>query len=518
MTSSGRDARNAPPPKAEGNPRPRVFWAPPAVSHAQGDDAVELAASAGLVLDEWEAWVLRESMGTLPGGQWAAFEVGLLIPRQNGKNCIIEARQLAGMFLLDDLLQIHTSHEFKTTEEHFLRMQALVETTPDLCRLVRKIITSHGSEGIELYPTPTIIMGSDSGSVRRGLASRRLRFLARSRSSARGFTCDCLYYDEAMILSAEAVGASMPTMSTRPNPQLWYTASEGRADAFHLARIRRRGMDGGASDLMWAEWSAELCHEMCEKNCTRHDDPGSPATWAKANPGMGIRISQAYLSKAYASMDAGTFAASHLAVSDWPADEAGWMVISELAWDACADPVTRRPSGRGLALAVDASEGGATAAIAVAGRRPDGKVVGEIPAGDHRPGTAWVVDRLAELTAKYRPAAVVIDPHGPAGHLIDEVERARIEVTRPSSTELAQAFGLFLVSVKDRTFVHLGDSQPNLRTAVAGAVQRDLGDGNHAWGRKLTPVDISPLIAVTLATWGHNKYARVTYDPLASIA
>ena len=33
-------------------------------------------------------------------GNWSAFEVGVNVPRQNGKGGIIEARELAGLFLL----------------------------------------------------------------------------------------------------------------------------------------------------------------------------------------------------------------------------------------------------------------------------------------------------------------------------------------------------------------------------------------------------------------------------------
>lgn len=500
-----------------GAQRPRECWVPPAVSTAQGDDAVELAASAGLILDDWQAWVLKHSLGILPGGQWSAFEVGLLVPRQSGKNTILEARELAGLYLLDESLLIHTAHEFKTSEEHFLRMQSLIEGHPDLDRLVRKVTTSHGSEGIELFPTPTIIYGSDAGAVRRGLASRRLRFLARSRSSARGFTADLLVYDEAMILSNETVGSSMPTMAAVPNPQLWYTASEGRHDAYHLARVRRRGLARNDPALMWAEWSAELCHEFCPKKCTEHDDPASPVTWAKANPGLGIRISLDYLARAHASMDPDVFAASHLAFTDWPAEADGWSVISEGAWDACADPGSPKAS-RPFALAADATPNQSAASIAIAGRRPDGKIVGEIPQGDHRPGTSWVVARLAELAERLRPCAITIDPHGPAASLIDQAEAAGLEIVKPTAGEIGQAFGLFYVGVADRTFVHLGaDLAPELRAAVAGAAKRDMGDGAHAWARRSTAIDISPLVAVTLAMWAHGKHAPRAYNLLDSV-
>lgn len=69
-----------------GAQRPRISWVPAAASTAQGQDAVELAGSNGLVLDDWQAWALTESLGIRDDGRWAHFEVGLLVPRQNGKN------------------------------------------------------------------------------------------------------------------------------------------------------------------------------------------------------------------------------------------------------------------------------------------------------------------------------------------------------------------------------------------------------------------------------------------------
>jgi hypothetical protein len=52
-------------------------------------------------------------------GKWAAFEVGLNVARQNGKGSILEARELAGLFLLGERLIIHSAHEFATSLEAF---------------------------------------------------------------------------------------------------------------------------------------------------------------------------------------------------------------------------------------------------------------------------------------------------------------------------------------------------------------------------------------------------------------
>jgi hypothetical protein len=68
-----------------------VSHVPPAATSA-GEEAVELAAMAGIELDPWQELVLRESLGEREGGKWAAFEVGLIVPRQNGKGTVLEAR------------------------------------------------------------------------------------------------------------------------------------------------------------------------------------------------------------------------------------------------------------------------------------------------------------------------------------------------------------------------------------------------------------------------------------------
>src|SRR5262245_51350047 len=78
---------------------PAYRTSPPRRSSA-GSEAVDLAASAGLVLDAWQAQVLEDALGErVPGEKWSSMEVGVIVPRQNGKGSILEARELAGLFL-----------------------------------------------------------------------------------------------------------------------------------------------------------------------------------------------------------------------------------------------------------------------------------------------------------------------------------------------------------------------------------------------------------------------------------
>jgi phage terminase large subunit-like protein len=210
-----------------GAQRPRVSSGPSFRSSA-GVEAIELAASAGLVLDDWQQHVLEVALGERPDGKWAAFEVGLIVGRQNGKGSILEARELAGLFLFGEQLILHSAHEFKTAQEAFRRVLALIQNTPDLDKLVSRVRTSHGEEGIELR------------------SGARLRFVARSTGSGRGFSGDVVILDEAYNLPAQAMGALLPTMAARPNPQVWYTSSAGTDDSEVLARVKERGAEGSS--------------------------------------------------------------------------------------------------------------------------------------------------------------------------------------------------------------------------------------------------------------------------------
>ena len=189
-----------------------------------GDDAIDFAADAGLVLDGWQQDVMRGAMGLRPSGTWAARHVGLLVPRQNGKGSILEARELYGLFASDERLIIHSAHKYDTSQKHFARIMALIEGNPDLDRHIERTRKIAGKEAIELK----------DGSI--------LQFKARTISgTARGFTGDLIILDEAMYLPEEAVDAMLPTASAVPNPQTWITSSVGNQSSGFLWRVVQRG-------------------------------------------------------------------------------------------------------------------------------------------------------------------------------------------------------------------------------------------------------------------------------------
>ncbi|MFC8549724.1 terminase [Streptomyces sp. NPDC057273] len=485
-------------PELRGVQTPRLFTAPPTFVSSAAREAVELAAMAGLTLFPWQQHVLDVGMRERKDGKWAAFECCVNVPRQNGKGGIIEARELAGLFLLKEHLIIHSAHEFKTSRVAFQRIQSLILGTPDLRKRVKRVLNNTTETSITLT------------------TGQSLQFIARSGGSGRGWTGDCNILDEAMSLGDDAMGALMPTMSAIENPQLWYLGSAGiGSPSVQLARLRRRALaarEAGQPDpsLAYFEWSVDPHVDECSPDCTKHDGSDDTAAWARANPSLGYLISPEFVRNERASLgNGGIFERERLGVGDYPSDEADtWQVISEDAWRSLADKksTTEGP----YSFAIDATPERDWAAIVVAGPWMGGTHVESI---EHRTGMGWVVERAKALHEKWRPRCWVIDGGGPAGSLIPDLEdalseveqrltknpEARVEVVQPKVREIAQAVGQFYDAVADKSLSHI--DQAPLAVALAGAQKRPLGDA-WAWARRGVGVDISPLVAATLAKWG----------------
>jgi hypothetical protein len=479
--------------------KPRVLTLP-RYSTGAGDEAVDLAASAGLLLDPWQQFVLRNSLGERADGRWSAFEVGLVVARQQGKGSVLEARELAGMLLFGEKLLMHTAHELKTSMEHFRRLMTLFDASDDLRKRVKRVINSNGKEGLEM------------------VNGARLHCLARSKGSGRGFSGDLVVLDEAYALTAEQMEATMPTMLARDNAQVWYTSSPP-LDAVSgqvLMSIRDRAQSGKTDRLAWFDYG--LPGSLDQLADIDLDDR---ANWYAALPSLRsgrVREENVQAMRSVLPTDAG-FAREILGI--WPPGLGGtFQVISSKAWTQAEDPESEIEDLFALSAAVSVDR--SRAAIAAVGRRPDGLLHMEVTStplrSDNRNGTAWVASRIAAISAKRAPIAVVLDEFGPTGSLIPDVRRTleaelqggAPEVVTLAMGDVARAWGMFFDGVQGsdpagHNLRHIG--QPELTAAVAGAKTRDLGDGK-AWDRRNATVDITPLIAVTHALYGWTTRAE----------
>src|SRR5215831_2298636 len=359
--------------------------------------------------------------------------------------------------------------------------------------MVAKLGTAHGEEGIEL------------------LTGQRLRFLARSTTSGRGFSCDCMVFDEAMILDAESVAATVPTLSARDSvpeagPQVWYTGSAGLgAKSEQLGQVRERGVDKSVPRLLFGEWSAVPHADTCEPACQQHDDDYADATTRKANPGYGWRLTTESVARERTALGIAGYRRERLGVGVYPVNRTGWSAIPKTWWDANLDEYAPRPGNP--ALAVHIAQDRSAASIGVAGRHPDPDRV-RVELLDHRAGTTWILPKLVDVARRWKPCAIVMDTHSATGSLLTEIEApppdgAGLTVARINQVEVGHAFGQLYDYVKDGRISQGGD--PDVATALGGGAVKNAGTGKK-WDEDRSGIDISAAIVITFALWGYLKF------------
>lgn len=453
--------------RLQGSEKPRIWTYPPAVA-SSGDELADYAEQFGLRLLPWQRLALRCAMGERADGRWAAGQVGIVVPRQNGKGAVIEARELGGLFLLGERLIVHTAHEFKTAQDAFRRIRTIIDGSGELTRRVKRIIK---------MPNPVIELKNGN----------RLTFVARSGGSGRGFSGDVVILDEAYDLTVDQMDALIPTLTTAPDPQIWYTSSAGKAHSEVLANVRRQGV-AGSPTLAYMEWS------VAEPGPDEPPlDPDRLELVAQANPAYPDLVSDDYLALERDALSYEGRLRERLGI--WEAIGGDDAVAR--AWPLLADRADNpaRPAGP-VAFAVHSRFDRSATAIAACGKRPDGRVLVQVI--DSRPGVTWAVPRLAELIGKWPTCATVIDPRSAAGSLLADLDEARIEYVAMTAMDVAQAFGMFHDAATDATLVHL--DQPELNAAVAGSSRRPIGEA-WTWDGK-GDADVKGLVAVTNAFWG----------------
>ena len=466
------------------NQRPRLLVAPePADTF--GELAFDFAAAYGLTLDDWQRLVLDDWLSVDEHDLWSSLTCGLSCPRQNGKNAVLEVRELFGMVGRGEKI-LHTAHEVKTARKAFKRLQHFFGRSvgdrsakfPELNARVTELRNVNGQEAIFL---------DNGGSV---------EIVARSKNSGRGFTADVLILDEAQEMSDEDLEALMPTTSAAPlgNPQWIFTGTPPgpKVNGEVFTRTRNDALGDTAYRVCWHEWSA------CDPGKLDMVDLDSLDVWTGTNPALGGRLLLSVVEGERARYSDEGFARERLGV--WSDIDTTVTLIHPAWWAACLD--VNHKAGRTLAYALDVSPEATSCAIAAS----DGVHSEVVKYAD---GTAWVVS--ACLAKRDRFDELVIDPAGPAGRFIPALEAEGIPVRQVSTREAVQACGSFLDGIANGTVRHIG--QPELDRAVHNAGRRDVGDGGWMWSRKRSSVDISPLYAVTLAHWAaHFVQGPSTYE------
>jgi phage terminase large subunit-like protein len=404
--------------------------------------------------------------------------VVLHVPRRAGKTALVLA-QLARRVLGQPRSQSwYTAQTGGDAGRNFRREWVPILRASGLARRL-KISLRAGSESFEL--------------VARGASAT---CFAPVESALHGSNVDLAVIDEAWAHDADAGAgvelAVFPAQLTRPGSQTWIVSAGGTLASSWLDGWLTRAEDSSDHSIAVFDWGA---------NDKEPDyDPRSPATWWKAHPALGDTIrEEAIRSELARSSDLAAFERSILNV--WPRPRDMATGVDMAAWSELVDLESQiTPVAAALDVAADRS----AAALATAGGS-DGRTTVEVI--EYRRGTAWA-DQAIKAWARTHPGCPIVADALAAGTIADRLELAGVDVMRTGAGQMARACADLLDQVGNRTLRHRG--QGLLDDTLAGAGRRPLGDG-WAWSRRMSPGDISPLVAVTLAAWA----ARIRPTPPA---
>lgn len=468
-----------------GSQEPVIYHQPPGVvSLAAAEEAIELADAYGICdgnpLAESQKITLRNGLGERSDGSWAATTIADFGPRQGtGKNDKIAARELAGLILFGDRLQIHTAHEFPTANESFLRLVSVFENYDDLRKKVARIRYANGEQGIEL------------------LSGQRLKYRARTGGSGRGFAkADLIVYDEAQHLSREHVAASGPAKLANPNSQTWYAGSGGLSTSAVAWNLRRQAILKTGGRMAYTEMTAEVIEVIAGKIKTTAPDPSDIEAWYRSMPGLGQWVTEEGMWALHDEL-AELFSRECLCVWEPEPTEQKDAKLPAEAWERTAQAV--KPVDP-VQMAYDVDIDGRSASISVASGTLADPVVEVIR---HQSGVGWLGPELVDLVKKWKITTVVgCNGAGPAGAQVGAVQLAlqnahlKVEVKLFNQQQYQAACGGFYTDVIEGRLKRPPDGP--LTLAGEDATERPLVE-SWVWDRRQATVPISPLVSATIA-------------------
>ena len=466
-----------------GSQIPRIRVEPPRAS-SDGDDAAALMEAYSCRLDPWQRTVVDCWLGRDETGAYNVTSAGLAVPRQNGKNVCLEARELFGLVCLGEHI-LHTAHQVVTSKKSFRRLAALFTDRrhPEMMAMVRNIRWTNGEESIEL---------TNGGAI---------EYATRSRERGRGFDgVSLLVYDEAQELTDDQMEAVMATLaaSSTATRQILYTGTPPYPGCPGEAFRRRRIVcisEPGAHDA-WHEWSVEA--ENVE--AIRLDDR---SVWAAVNPALGLRLTEDFTAEELRTLPSDGFARERLGWWSPVLTHAEAYAIPAELWDGCKSSEQKPESGK-TAYGIKFSPDGA--AVVLAGAISPAAGPARISLIERRPtsmGTRWLAQWLNE---RYGQAScVVIDGRNGADVLVDRISstwKAKASVIRPTGRDVVAAAGTLTDALAEGS-VSWYAGQEILRESAVTATKRPISGGWGFGGDNSPPIE-----AAALALWGAKTSKR----------
>lgn len=466
----------------KGSQKPRIQIEPSRTA-TDGNDAALLMRAYGCQLDEWQQMVLDCWLGKDENGRYTTTSAGLSLPRQNGKNVCLEAREFFGMVVNGEKI-LHTAHQVRTSKKSFRRLAGMFtdKKHPEITDIVKNIRYTNGEECIEL----------DNGGT--------IEFSARSRQAARGFDgISLVVFDEAQELMDDQVEAIMATLSASATGtrQLIYTGTPPYPNCPGEVFRRRRQVctDSPSGHDAWHEWSVDA--ESIDKINTQ-----DKTLWYMCNPALGIRLEEEFTAEEMRSMSPDGFARERLGWWMPQLEHALDYAIDGNQWLKCKSDAPK-PEGK-TAYGIKFSADGSVVSLCGAVRPKEGKA--RISLIEMRPtamGTQWLADWL---NARYNQAScVVIDGRNGVDVLVDKIAstwKYKGAVIRPNAKEIIASVSTLTDALAEESVTWYA-GQEILNDSATTSTKRPIAGGWGFGGDNPTPIE-----ACALALYGVKTCKR----------
>lgn len=497
---------------------PRVKWAqdPPTANLDDASDAIFLASGYGMIPDPWQVDIINCWMMRNRAGKWIHKTNGLAVPRQNGKNGTIEVRELFGLIVLGEYI-LHTAHELKTSRKAFKRLKSFFGERrddpeakhPDLNALVAEVRNTNGQEAIVLKDLWSVdgelvrsIGRPDGAEVEFVARGGLIEFSTRTGGGGRGTTYDLLIIDEAQHLAEEDLAAVRPVISSGAlgNSQIIYLGTppdpDKLGDGFGQAFVRIRSNAGKTKTQSWIEYGAPdgPLPDLEDMELLYSANPSLDVKHGNGSHGLDFEVIEGERTE----MDPEDYARERLG---WWGEQVSAAALSPIhvpSWKTSTDEDPGHSPEKMACFAVEVDIDRAWASVGAAGLREDGRIQLEVV--DRRRGIDWIVARCVELNRSHGPIPFVIDGGGPAYTLVKALKEAGLSVIVAGGADVAKACATLVDAVLQMQIAHGPDD--DLQAAVEGCRTRKFRDGGFVFGRVASSVDVTPLMAVTLAWWG----------------
>ncbi len=484
---------------------PAHLWVPPGRRGTYGPEVVDFAEEIGHPLDPEQAADLDALASYGPGGAYLTLETCYVEARQQGKTDRVGLPlAMADVWLFGADGLTWTAHRVETVLDVFGTVKRLIEANETLSRRVREIHEQRAEWAIELM----------SGAL--------FEFRVRGGGGGRGIPRDIWVADEALYVDSGSMGDRLPTLSSRPNPQVRYLSSGCKAVSTQLRAVVRRGRAGGDPSLILVErcapgsWDEPGCglpdcdHTLGTPGCTL--DREELYHLANHRVGRSPGPSYQFLRAERRALPPLEFGRERLGWHQSGPDDLRHPLLPDAWADTSVDesPVLVGEPAFFITIGPD---GSAVIASAADQQVPEGVPPRpHVELADRRAGADWLAERLTELAKAWPGARFGAGARGPVAGMVET--GLPVEVELLTAAELAQGCVRHEALTKARGYTHRKD--PAVDLSFKGAVAKPAGDGLWAWDWR-TSSNLAPMAAHTGALRLLEKHRDDDYDPLDSV-